>query len=461
MPVIKPFTRYVFDILTEAGWPDLVHDEPHCKLTCPLGNIVQKRGGEYILKFVYYSQEKEEYGDVVKYGELFYPKDFDIRQYLYFRKTGNYSISLAKIFKNIVNPLGRTVEKIKISSKSNNIRFLGKSLIIPQDTFLASMADAKRASIIADSYKNSTETYLANQYSRNYSSRVRKRTTYLDKGEFKFLVDRFYLKTKKNKKDYLSYLNSDDISSIEELMVQLLRDEVLSPDFIRFLDDYFIKEKLKEIISIGRQILELKTEKTNTIAAQKVVSLFNTGTISQFEGIWQKYFENYLLYLIFTYKKIFPKVELENIKGEKKYPDFIGVNHYNGLDVIEIKTHLKNILVWDRSHKNFYFSPEMSKAIVQTSNYMDAIIQRRFQSTEDERKITNFVEEENLYHPRGIIIISCTDKITTQTGKADELKRDLTKLRNSLQNITILTFDEILGIADEYIKNIAPDTVSS
>ena len=240
-------------------------------------------------------------------------------------------------------------------------------------------------------------------------------------------------------------------------MTQLLRDEVLSPDFIRFLDEYFIKEKLKEIVGICRQILSLKTENTGTLAAKKVVSIFSTEPISQFESIWQKYFENYLLYLIFTYKKIFPKVELENINGEKKYPDFIGVNHYNGLDVIEIKTHLKNILVWDRSHKNFYFSPEMSKAIVQTNNYLDAIIQRRFQSSEDENKITNFVDEENLYHPRGIVIISSTERITTKTGKDEELRRDFTKLRNSLQNITILTFDEILGIADEYIKNITPN----
>jgi hypothetical protein len=458
MPETKTIPKHIYDVLTEAGWPDLVFDESRDKLTCPIGEIIKKQGKEYILKFIFYSQERSEYGEGESYGVLVFPTDFDIKRHLYFRRTGNYSISLAKIFKNIVNPLGKTVEKIKISSTATGIRFMKTTLVIPQETFLILMADAKRTSMVADAYKKSTETYLANQYSRKYSSRVRKRTTYLDKGEFKFLVDRFYLKTKKKKNDYLNYLNADDLSSIEELMTQLLRDEVLSPDFIRFLDEYFIKEKLKEIVGIGRQILSLKTENTGTLAAKKVIDIFSTEPISQFEGIWQKYFENYLLYLIFTYKKIFPKVELENIQGEKKYPDFIGVNHYNGLDVIEIKTHLKNILVWDRSHKNFYFSPEMSKAIVQTNNYLDAIIQRRFQSSDDENKITNFVDEENLYHPRGIIIISSTERITTKTGKDEELRRDFTKLRNSLQNITILTFDEILGIADEYIKNITPNT---
>ena len=116
--------------------------------------------------------------------------------------------------------------------------------------------------------------------------------------------------------------------------------------------------------------------------------------------------------------------------------------------------------MWDSSHENFYFSSEMSKAIVQTTNYMDAIVQARFQNTEDQAKITQFTDEENLYHPRGIIVISSQSKLSTKTGEDEKLKRDLTKLRNSLYNIEILTFDEIINIADEYIKNILPEVTN-
>jgi len=98
----------------------------------------------------------------------------------------------------------------------------------------------------------------------------------------------------------------------------------------------------------------------------------------------------------------------------------------------------------------------MSKAIVQTTNYMDAIMQVRFKIPEDRQKITEFTDEENLYHPRGIIVISSQERLTTKTGEGEKLKRDFTKLRNSLHNIEILTFDEVLNIADEYIKNIIP-----
>jgi hypothetical protein len=88
---------------------------------------------------------------------------------------------------------------------------------------------------------------------------------------------------------------------------------------------------------------------------------------------------------------------------------------------------------------------------------MDAIVQKRFENNSDENKITNMTEEENLYHPRGIIIISSEHKLTkSKLNKVKEksLKRDFTKLRNSLHNIEILTFSEILQIADDYVKNI-------
>ena len=142
--------------------------------------------------------------------------------------------------------------------------------------------------------------------------------------------------------------------------------------------------------------------------------------------------------------------------GEKKYPDFIGINHYNGVDVIEIKTHLKNALVYDKSHKNFAFSSELSKAVIQTMNYMDAIIHTQFKKPGDKEKITNSTHEENLNRPRGIIIISSWDKLVSnmKDKKKEVVERDFTKLRNSVHNIEILTFDEILGIADDYIQNI-------
>lgn len=460
MPV-KSLAKHIYDNLTVATWPGVELDEEKQRVKIPSGDILTLKKGEYHLNFYWYAFDTKTYSQREKYGTIVFPKDYDIRNLIYFRSNGYYKLSREQQFKNIINPLGREVKKIKISKTSSSLKFYKDILVLPIELFSKAMRDAEYVYTKSFSYKNSTENYLSNVKSHDYSKKVKKRTTYIEKGEFNFLVDRLYLKSKNNKKDFLRYLDSTDIKSLEDLITELLRHDVLSDEFLRRLNDYFIKERLKDIIDLGREILSLGSTNLTTAPAKKIISRLGLSNIGQLETVWQKFFEKNLLYLIFTYKKVFPKVELKDVEGDKKYPDFIGINHYNGLDVIEIKTHLKNALVWDNSHQNFYFSPEMSKAIVQTTNYMDAIMQERFKVPEDREKITKFTDEENLYHPRAIIVISSNAKLTTKTGEKEKLNRDFTKLRNSLNNIAILTFDEILNIADEYIKNIIPKNDSS
>ena len=459
MPIRKSLDIYLRDLLIAGGWRGVEVDEDTGALVCPKGTILQKDNkGNLQLKFFSYSGQPLQYYEREKYHTVIFPEAFDIRKYLYFRNNGNYKLSNEPQFKKIINALGKDLEQIKITESGNNFRrFYGAKLVISEDVFVASMGEAENIRKLKGSYAATLENYLANNAAQKFSKDFKKRTTYINKGEFLFLVNRLNLGTKKSQKDFQKYLEADDITSIESLTERLVKFDMFSDEFLRKLNDYFVKEQLRDIIKKGRHILALGSTNLSTknaVAVQKELGLVD---IKQLENLWQKYFERYLLYLIFTYKKIFPKVELEDIDSDKKYPDFIGVNHYNGLDVIEIKTHLKNLLSWDDSHKNFYFSPETSKAIVQTSNYLDAIIQERFKQGADKNKITNYTDEENLYHPRGIIVISSSTRLTTKSGEDEKLKRDFTKLRNSLNNIQILTFDEIINIADEYIKNIVED----
>lgn len=440
-------------MLMEARWPGIQADEASKTIVCPDGNILEYRSGSYTLHFWYYLQEQRQYKKREKYVSITFPETFDIRKLLYFKRSGSYSLSREAQFKAIINPKGKEVDSITLSPGSQ-LTLRNGVFHIGIRTFRKALRDADEVYSRGKSYQKSAERYFANLKSTQYSSAEVSKTTYIEKDEFKFLVSRLNLETKRKKADFQKYLSVEDMEAIEDLTTSLLKHDACSDDFLRRLNDYFIKEKLKDILNLGRKIIALRSQRIDTSQAQEVIAEINDGDINALEALWQKYFEKYLLYLIFTYKKIFPKVELQNIDGEKKYPDFIGINHYNGLDVIEIKTHLKKILVWDSSHNNFYFSPEMSKAIVQTINYMDAIVRERFQKSEDLENITRFTEQENLYHPRGIIIISSMSELTTKKDKPEELKRDFTKLRNNIQNIEIITFDEILGIAEEYIQNI-------
>lgn len=447
--------EYIFRILESSRWPGIIINRTRTKITYPNGEIIKLKNNSYHLNFITYSSERNEYFDRTRYKKLIIPRDYSFKNKLFFRRvSGNYKISYESQLKKIINPNDINLETIKIIPGTSAITVRGRTLILGNKVFSKIIKNAKEIYEKSKSYRLTTENYLADKKSEIYTRHSRRRVTYVEKGEFAFIIDRFNLLTKENKVDFLRYLNQEDIVSLELFLEQLLKREVLSQSFTTKLNDYFIKEKLRDIIRIGKSILALKTSNLGTNSAVEIISELSLENVTQLENLWQKYFGKYLLYLIFSYKKIFPKIELEDIQGDKKYPDFIGINHYNGLDVIEIKTHLKNILIWDSSHQNFYFSPEMSKAIVQTTNYLDAITRERFRNVDDRRNITSFTEEENLYHPRGIIIISSQNKLTNKTGENEKLKRDFTKLRNSLQNIEILTFNEIIGIAEEYITNI-------
>jgi hypothetical protein len=449
MSIKKEFKEY----FRELEWPDLKIGKN--EISIPGGKILEWQKSEYTLNFFWRNVAENRYEKRSRPLVVF-PSTFDIRKMLY--KQGNkYDISLYFLFKYIIG--SQKIRKIKIDSSIKNIRINRGLIEISPIKIIKIIDDSKKIFADIKTHRDAITRYFVNKIHNKYFRKKIKDVTTVKQGAFKFLIDRFNLNTKKTKKDYLDYLNQDDINAIQLFTESLIKNDVFSEEYLRILDDYFIKEKLRNIIKLGREIMSLKTPKLDTATAKEIIKKVSSGSkkIKQLEGIWQEYFRKNLLYLVFSYKKIYPKVKLRDIEGDKKYPDFIGINHYNGVDIIEIKTHLSNILVWDSSHKNFSFSSEMSKAIIQTINYIDAVVQRRFQNQEAEERITEFTEEENLYHPRGIIIISSGAKLTTMKlndNQKERLKRDLTKLRNGLQDIEIMTFDEVLQIADDYIKNI-------
>jgi len=446
------------DFFGQLNWPDIKTTDQ--EITIPSGKILEynEKDKEYVVRFFYYNYTERKY-EPKNTPQIIFDKNFDVREILY-NNTRKYDISYFYLLKTVLTDFGN-FNIIKISDSYKTISAQKGILRISPIKLLEIIADLNEASQKIKSQNSAVTLYFTNKVHNKHLKRKIENVTTTRKGFFEFAVDRFNLATKISKRDYEKFLNENDISALALLSEGMIKNEVFSDDFLRVLDDYFIKEKLQKIIKLGRKILNLKNTSLRSNLAKAIALEVSDSQIKQLETLWQRYFEKNLLYLVFSYKKIYPKVELTDIDSDKKAPDFIGINHYNGVDIIEIKTHLANAMVWDNSHKNFTFSHEMSKTIIQTMNYMDAIIQRRFQKEENKENITKFTEEENLYHPRGIIIISSQDKLTkTKLTKAkkEKLKRDFTKLRNSLQNIEILTFDEILKIADDYIKNIRSQT---
>jgi len=417
--------------------------------------ILETIGQESILHLVRFNDDQSiSYQNGFKY--LIFENNIDIKPFIYF-KENRYQLSGSWQFRRI-NNLEDDIEKLVIKSnyKQKRINKKSKSLTISPENYSTILADIWRVEGRAKSYRNSVRNYLLNDLTGSYSSRKIKDTTSLQKGEYNFITHRFNLKTKRKRSDYLKHLSLDDLSSLQDLFLRMVKNDVFDDKYLKKLNDFFRRENLKEIVDLGNEILGLGVTDLKTLKAKALVGKITDKKIAKLEGLWQEYFEQYLLLLIFSYKSIHPKIKLNNTDSKKDYPDFIGVNHYNGLDVIEIKTHLKRALTYDASHDNFSFSSELSRAIIQTTNYMDQIIAENFKKSSDRTKITSSIHEENLHRPRGIIIISSYANLASNMSDRDKEKveRDFTKLRNSLHNIQILTFDEILNTASDYLKNV-------
>ena len=352
-----------------------------------------------------------------------------------------------------------TINSIRITADTENFEVNNNTVSINPDVINEIIETYNLIYDDAKAYQGKYVLYKSREFQRTYFGIEKEKKTLSNKGEFNFIIDRFNLPTKRTKSDFNKYLDENDIISIQDLSLKMIQKEVFGIDFLTKLNDYFIKARLEDIIKLGREILSLKSTDIKTKKAKKVIKKVEADgrKIKQLESVWQKFFENFLSFLIFSYREIYPKIEL-NVALKKKYPDFIGINHYGGVDIIEIKTHLKKALTKDPSHDNYAFSSEMSKAIIQTINYMDALIQEKIKKKTMKEDLKGKILEGNIYRPEGIIIISDYDNLVngvkTTDAEFEKVKRDFTKLRNGLNNIRIITFNELLDMAENYKDNI-------
>jgi hypothetical protein len=468
MPEETHEEKNIYELFKEISWAqEFLVDEINKNIKDSEGEVIfVTNQNTSILKFRTYNLDDREVVVRSCVEELEFDNDIKPQEIIEFwsggRTGGGYSISYNyPVFQKILKIRDRGVNKIRVSKHFSKIQKRKNILSLPLEKYLAVKETANKIESQAKSSKDSLQRYLINNAIFDYLNIKVRPTTTVSRGDFEFYVDRFNLQSKKRKLDFEEFLSRNDIDALGEMLMSMIKKEVFPKDYLKKLDAYFIKENLERIIELGREIISLKSDDIKTKKAKSIAKKIGNGEeIHQMETLWQKYFEDYLLYLIFSYKKIIPKVELKDFQNIDNKPDFVGINHYGGVDVLEIKTHLKDVLVWDKSHKNFAFSSEMSKSIIQTINYMEGVSRLNFKYPKDERDlIKESIEKENLYHPRGIIIISSKNKIFKGTKEIDNerLQRDFTKLRNSIQNIQILTFDEILDMAERYSENIAKE----
>lgn len=460
MPRTTLFDRNINPILdqlvTGLAWVERDPQNPRRLIASPTGEVIFETANN---RHTFYFRNRNPDTGIIsdRYNhlkELRFGNDFELRDAIWVNRNG-YKLAFYKQLNEIFGFSDANITGIEIQRGNRGIVIGQNTILLSPSKYDEVLLDASSISRKGGCQRNVVERYLSKLSRERFLGLQARELTSTRQGEFAFLIDRLNLGNKHRPADYERYINEDDMQKLELLTLNLLQNEVFSPEFRRRLDDFFIRERLAEIIETGDAILSIGTPDMSTDKAKEVVALVSDTPIRQLENLWQKYFEKYLLYLVYSYKQFFPKLQLD-LDGAEKLPDFVGINHYDGVDVIEIKTHLKNALIYDASHGNFAFSTEMSKAIIQVTNYMDALVQDKFTRPEDRRAIATLTGEPHVHHPRAIIIISSSNRLVSRqnTYNQAEITRDFTKLRNSLNNIEILTFDEVIGMARRYKENI-------
>jgi len=114
-------------------------------------------------------------------------------------------------------------------------------------------------------------------------------------------------------------------------------------------------------------------------------------------------------------------------------------------DIIELKRPDMDVLLYDNSHRDYYFSQSVSVAIGQCHRYLDIL-------HADASNGFRYNPEIVAYYPRATIVIGRSDGWDKSKLKA------LHGLNSRLKDITIMTYDQLLAQGERLIEIIQTDS---
>ena len=213
-------------------------------------------------------------------------------------------------------------------------------------------------------------------------------------------------------------LSISDLTTMTDLISKL----DISHLFVKEKGIIATKEKVEKVFleDIIHKFEELMRQKTET---------------DRLEDKWQDFFRENMLYFNMGYVE---KFEKERIQGDKSLniPDYILLNTYGYLDVFEIKTHITKLLSYDAGRNNFHWSSEATKAISQSENYIDSMMENSktiMINIRDKYRI-----EVDVIRPKVYIVASSWDYIAGEdtkdkfvAEKYQKMKNDFRRLNNS------------------------------
>lgn len=275
----------------------------------------------------------------------------------------------------------------------------------------------------------------------------------------KFLVENFF-------NCIQDFFKNDEIQrNIAKYSILLFLNYIILFDFSEMKDKYIIDEK--DIFSIFKYLgfKKIDVEEINNIEInidleklKKIINEFKE--LLNNNNCKEKELENF----IFDNKHYFYKFNIINKQlstpqkntNTQNRIDLTFNNFLNKFkDVIELKSHLFNILEYDKDHKNYYWSNETSKSISQLSKYISNL-----------NAVNNFQDKnyENHYfsNTKGILVIGrrydshkCMPNLINESDKQSwehEWNLKFDELNKLLKDINIITYDDLLVILEWHLN---------
>lgn len=250
--------------------------------------------------------------------------------------------------------------------------------------------------------------------------------------------------------DYSETNNSKDLI-LRNLNDKLI--EKLTADEIQKLGEFYVKATRKfKAVHIIKKMTAGLMKNAQILSLQEIIIKYEKLlTENPAESEWQKFFDEYITLFDSRYVH---KINYKNIAtGITKYPDLVLVDIYGYIDFYELKKSGTDLIQYDKSHKTWFWSKDVSMVISQVSDYLQKSKENALsyaKAIKDETETdTEQGLEVNIINPRAIIVIGHTKQLDTEK-KRNHFKN----LRESLKDIEFVLYDELL----ERLKNLL-DTI--
>ncbi len=168
------------------------------------------------------------------------------------------------------------------------------------------------------------------------------------------------------------------------------------------------------------------------------------------ESKWQKLYEKYFHIINPSYKYVIREVDTIfkslDIKAKSRPVDFIAVDLFNNIELIELKTPYSEIISKTTDRNNYYLKHNCTKACTQLEKYLLCFERNHI---EVERLVKRKISEKYGILQKDINIITTRPKAKLITGlispitKSRARHQDLQLQRHSFKNIELITYDEI------------------